>query len=130
MSGWSQTIIVGNVGRDVEMRYTQAGIPVASFSVAVTRKFGSGDDRQEKTTWYKVTCWRQLAEIASQYVKKGMQVMVVGTVDVSAYVNKAGEAAASLEMTADTLQMLGGRGEAEAAGERGLPQANGGDIPF
>lgn len=130
MSGWSQTIIVGNVGRDVEMRYTQAGIPVASFSVAVTRKFGSGDDRQEKTTWYKVTCWRQLAEIASQYVKKGMQVMVAGTVDVSAYVNKAGEAAASLELTADTLQMLGGRGEAEAAGERGLPQANGGDIPF
>lgn len=130
MSGWSQTIIVGNVGRDVEMRYTQAGIPVASFSVAVTRKFGSGDDRQEKTTWYKVTCWRQLAEIASQYVKKGMQVMVAGTVDVSAYVNKAGEAAASLELTADTLQMLGGRSEAEAAGERGLPQANGGDIPF
>lgn len=130
MSGWSQTIIIGNVGRDVEMRYTQAGIPVASFSVAVTRKFGSGDDRQEKTTWYKVTCWRQLAEIASQYVKKGMQVMVAGTVDVSAYLNKAGEAAASLELTADTLQMLGGRGEAEAAGERGLPQANGGDIPF
>lgn len=130
MSGWSQTIIVGNVGRDVEMRYTQAGIPVASFSVAVTRKFGSGDDRQEKTTWYKVTCWRQLAEIASQYVKKGMQVMVVGTVDVSAYINKEGAAAASLELTADTLQMLGGRGEAEPAGERGLPQANGGDIPF
>lgn len=130
MSGWSQTIIVGNVGRDVNLRYTQGGIPVADFSVAVTRKFGSGDDRQEKTTWYKVTCWRQLAEIASQYVKKGMQVMVAGTVDVSAYLNKAGEAAASLELTADTLQMLGGRGEAEAAGERGLPQANGGDIPF
>lgn len=130
MSGWSQTIIVGNVGRDVNLRYTQGGIPVADFSVAVTRKFGSGDDRQEKTTWYKVTCWRQLAEIASQYVKKGMQVMVVGTVDVSAYLNKEGAAAASLELTADTLQMLGGRGEAEAAGERGLPQANGGDIPF
>ena len=82
MAGWSQTIIVGNVGRDVNFKYTQSGVPVADFSVAVTRRFGGRDgaEKQEKTTWYKVTCWRNLAEIANQYIRKGMQVMVVGLV--------------------------------------------------
>ena len=145
MAGWSQTIIVGNVGRDVNFKYTQSGLPVADFSVAVTRKFGSKDgaEREPKTTWYKVTCWRNLAEIANQYVRKGMQVMVVGQAEVSSYLDKAGQPAASLELTADNFQMLGGRGEGEGRASGGgagganyddnyapAPPDSMGDIPF
>jgi len=144
MAGWSQTIIVGNVGRDVNFKYTQSGVPVADFSVAVTRKFGGKDgaERQEKTTWYKVTCWRNLAEIANQYVRKGMQVMVVGQTEVSSYLDKSGQPAASLELTADNFQMLGGRGEGEGRASSGAgggneygdyapaPPDSMGDIPF
>jgi single-strand DNA-binding protein len=138
MAGWAQTIIVGNVGRDVTLRYTQAGVPVADFSVAVTRRFGGRDgaEPQEKTTWYKVTCWRNLAEIANSYVKKGMQVMVVGTVEVSAYLDKSGQPAATLELTANNFQMLGSRADREGGTggtgeyEYQAPADNIGDIPF
>lgn len=128
MAGWSQTIIVGNVGRDVNFKYTQSGVPVADFSVAVTRRFGGKDgaEKQEQTTWYRVTCWRNLAEIANQYVRKGTQVMVVGQADVSSYLDKAGQPAATLELTADNFQLLGGRD----SGEQGAPKADGGDIPW
>ncbi|NWF69663.1 MAG: single-stranded DNA-binding protein [Chloroflexi bacterium] len=118
MAGYQQMIIVGNVGRDVTLRYTQSGVAVADFSVAVTRRFGSGEQRTEKTLWVRVTCWRNLAEIANQYVKKGTQIMVVGTVEVSAYLDKAGQPAATLELTADNFQLLGSRGEGQQ-GERG-----------
>ena len=115
MAGWSQTIIVGNVGRDVNFRYTQTGVPVADFSVAVTRRFGKSDsgERQEKTTWFRVSCWRNLAEVANQYVHKGSQIMVVGTVEASAYTDKNNQPAASLDLTADNFQLLGSRADRE-----------------
>lgn len=142
MAGWQQFIAVGNVGRDPNMRYTQSGVPVCDFSLAVTRRFGGrdGGEKQEKTTWVKVTCWRQQAEIANQYVRKGMQLMVVGTVEVSAYTDKGGQPAASLELTVDTFQMLGSRAEREGMATSGgssggdydypAPPDNVGDIPF
>lgn len=135
MAGWSQTIIVGNVGRDPVLKYTQSGIAVCDFSVAVTRRFGGrdGGERREKTYWFRVTCWRQLAEIANTYVKKGTQVMVVGTVEASAYLDKSGQPASSLELTADTFQMLGRRDDVESSGsyeEYGAPPDDMNDIPF
>jgi single-strand DNA-binding protein len=131
MAGWAQTIIVGNVGRAPTLKYTPAGIPVCDFSVAVTRKIGSkGEDgtRAETTTWFRVTCWRQLAEIAAQYVKKGTQIMVVGVVETHAYLGKDGQPAASLDLTADNFQLLGARAEGDEH-----PAANTddvGNIPF
>jgi single-strand DNA-binding protein len=131
--------IIGNVGRDPAFKYTQSGVPVCDFSVAVTRRFGSGENRQEKTLWVRVTAWRQLAEIANSYVRKGTQIFVVGTVDVSSYTDKSGNPAATLELTADTFQLLGSRGEREGgSGEGGYedfaPPPQGGsnvdDIPF
>lgn len=111
MAAYNYFTIVGNVGKDPAMRYTQAGVPVCDFSVAVNEKHGD----KETTTWVRVTCWRQLAEIANQYVRKGGQVMVAGRASVSAYTNKAGQPAASLELTADKLVLLGGRADGEPA---------------
>ncbi|MDZ4670168.1 MAG: single-stranded DNA-binding protein [Phototrophicales bacterium] len=140
MAGWHQTIIIGNVGKDPDMRYTPTNIPVCSFSVAVTERWNDSqsNEKKEKTTWYRVTCWRKLAELANQYIKKGRPIMVVGTVEVRAYKNNAGEAAASLELTASNLQFLGGREEGSASGDDNgnsdyndfAPPNNMGDIPF
>ena len=134
--GWQQVIIIGNVGRDPEMRYTPQGVAVCDFSVAVTEVTGRGETRKEKTTWFKVTVWRERAETAAQYVKKGKQIMVVGTIDTSAYTNKQGEAKASLELTASNFQFLGSRDDSDgAAAGRGAANSGSGerestDIPF
>lgn len=108
MAGWQQTIILGNVGKDPDMRYTPNNVPVCSFSVAVTERWNdkNSNEKKEKTTWYNVTCWNYLAEIANQYVRKGMQIQVVGTVEARGYKNNAGELAASLELKAEKFQML------------------------
>lgn len=119
MAGFMQVVIVGNVGRDPEMRYTQSGIAVCSFSVAVTRRFGSGDQRQEKTTWVRVSVWNKQAETANQYVRKGGQILVSGTMEASAYLDKSGQPQASLEMRADNFQLLGSRGDGQGGNQGG-----------
>jgi single-strand DNA-binding protein len=108
---WHQTIIVGNLGRDPELRYLPSGVPVCDFSVAVSESWTdrNTNERREKTTWYRVSAWRQLGETCAQYLSKGRQVMVVGTVEARGYVNNAGEAAASLDLTARDVRFLGNR---------------------
>ncbi len=113
MAGYQYTVILGNVGRDPELRSTQGGVAVCDFSVAVSRRWNdrnSGQQREE-TTWFKVSCWRGLAETVSQYVQKGMQILVTGEVKASAYLGNDGQARASLEITARDVQFLGRRGD-------------------
>ena len=112
---FSQTIIIGNVGREPEMRYTPQGVAVCDFSVAVNKVTGKGEARKEETTWFKVTVWRERAETASQFIKKGMKIMVVGEVKASAYTNKQGQPVASLELTANDFKFLDSRGDAQGA---------------
>lgn len=136
MAGWHQTIIVGNVGRLDEggLKYTGSGTAVLGFSVAVTERYTSNGERQEKTTWYRVTCWRQLAETMAQFIEVGKQVMIVGNVEADAYMNNAGEPAASLKLTARDVQLLGSRGDGESANRSGIGYGGdapvGPDIPF
>jgi single-strand DNA-binding protein len=111
---YQQIIIVGNVGRDPELRYTQSSIAVCDFSVAVNKRMrdeNAPNGRREETTWFRVTAWRQSAEFAAQYIRKGRQVMVIGEVKVSAYTDKAGQPAATLEITASDIRLLGSREE-------------------
>lgn len=106
---YAQITLVGNVGNDPELRYTPAGLAVCNFSLAVNRKRGKGDERKEETTWWRVAVWGNTAETVNQYVTKGKQILVEGSrVSANAYVNKAGEPAASLELTADRVIFLGG----------------------
>src|SRR5436853_4787013 len=108
--GFQQVMIIGNVGRDPEFRYTPQGVAVADFSVAVSKVTGKGEARKEKTTWFKVTVWRERAETVSQYVKKGMKIMVIGEVEAHAYLDKSGQPQASLDLTASDFQFLDSRG--------------------
>jgi single-strand DNA-binding protein len=123
---YQKTIVVGHLGRDPEMRYTPSGVPVTSFSVATTRKWSNANgEQQEKTTWFRVTCWRKLAELTAQYLKKGRLVLVEGDIDASAFTDREGAARASLELTATNIKFLGGRGDGE-----GAPSAGGGSDDF
>jgi single-strand DNA-binding protein len=111
--------IVGNVGRDAEIRYTPQGVAVADFSVAVNKVTGRGDSRKEKTLWFKVSIWRERAETLSQYIKKGTRVLVSGDLDYSTYVDKAGQTQVSLEITMREIELLTSREEAQRMGESG-----------
>ena len=137
----NQTIIVGNVGRDPEMRFTQGGTAVCNFSVATTEKWtdkNSGEKRED-TTWFRVTAWRGLGEVCGKFVYKGMKILVVGKVKASAYANNAGEPASSLDLTADNVEFLSWREDSDGgrddSGPRDYddfapPQQDPDDIPF
>ncbi|MAS36562.1 MAG: single-stranded DNA-binding protein [Anaerolineaceae bacterium] len=133
---WHQTIIVGNLGSDPELRYLQSGAAVCSFNVAVNETWTDrqSNERRDKTTWYRVSAWNQLGETCNQYLAKGRQVMVVGTVEARGYVNNAGESAASLELRARDVRFIGGRDGGsqggDYGGDYGAPPDDVGDIPF
>lgn len=135
---WHQTIVIGNVGRDPELRYLQSGVAVCDFSVAVSESWtdSNTNERREKTTWYRVAAWGRLGEICNQYIQKGRQVMVVGTVEARAYTDKSGQPAASLELRARDVRFLGTRADREGGAvgggydDFGAPAENIGDIPF
>jgi single-strand DNA-binding protein len=114
---YQQITIVGNVGRDAEIKYLRDGTAVTDFSVAVSKVTGRGEQRKEKTTWFKVTIWRERAETAAQLIKKGTKILVVGEVDASAFTDKkTGEARASLEITCFNFQLLSPKGETQPEG--------------
>lgn len=113
---YQRVVIVGYLGSDPEMRFTPSGVPVTSFSVAVNRRWTSSDGEQrEKTTWFRVTAWRKLAERCNQYLNKGRLVLVEGEVDASAWTGQDGQPRATLELTARNVRFLGGRGDRAGA---------------
>ncbi|NOZ50793.1 MAG: single-stranded DNA-binding protein [Chloroflexi bacterium] len=131
---FQKTIIVGNLGKDPEMRYTPSGVAVTSFSVAVNRRWSDQQGQpQEKTTWFRVTAWRKLAELCNQYLSKGRMVLVEGEIDASAWQGQDGQPRASLELTARTVRFLGGSAGGGELGSSALhegPPVEEGDIPF
>lgn len=115
MAGYESCTIVGHVGRDPEVRdLPNSGSKVCSFSVAVTTRWNdrNTNEKRERTNWYSVSCWGRLSDIASQYVRKGTQILVVGTVSARAYMGNDGQPRASLDLRADTFQLLGSRADA------------------
>ena len=131
---FEQTIIIGNLGGDPELRFTASGTPVATFSVAVNRKWTNADGTPgEETKWFRVTVWRKLAETCNQYLAKGRQVMVIGRVAASAYIGQDGKPHASLEVTAESVRFLGGKngngvpGAAQGEPEMDIDEE---EIPF
>lgn len=110
MAALNKVMVIGNLGRDPEIR--QAGdAPVADFSVAVSEKFkGRDGSTQEKTEWVNVVCWRRLAEVARDYLRKGSTVYVEGKLSTRSWTDKtSGQKRYVTEVVADNFQMLGGR---------------------
>lgn len=104
---YNTTTVIGRLGNDAEMRYTPGGTPVTDASVATSRTWtDKTGEKQEKTTWFRVTFWGKLAEVAGKYLHKGDLVMVEGEIEASAFTDREGNPRASLELTARTLKML------------------------
>lgn len=111
MAGLNKVILIGNLGRDPEMRYTPSGSPVTNFSIAVSRQWKTPDgESREETEWFNVSCWDRLAETANQYLQKGRQVYIEGRIRGRLYDDtRTGEKRYSLDVTATNLVLLGQR---------------------
>ncbi len=132
-------IIVGNLGRDPEMRYTPSGKPVTSFSVASSRSYNNPNgEKVEETIWFRVTAWDKQAETCNQYLRKGSKVLVEGRLvpdkngGPRIWTKQDGTSGASFEVTAATVRFLSTRGETsgEPVGEHADNDGGEPDIPF
>jgi single-strand DNA-binding protein len=132
--------LVGNLGRDPEMRYLGSGSPVTNFSMATSEKWtGQDGQRQERTIWWRVSVFGKTAEIVNEYLKKGRKVLVEGTMvadpktgNPRIWTGQDGEPRASFEVRAQTVKFLDGRDSSGASGPE-MMEAVGGDeseIPF
>ena len=125
MAGINKVILIGNLGRDPELRYTQQNNAVATLSVATTRKVKRDEQWVEETEWHRVTLWGKDAENAQKYLAKGRQVYVEGRLQTRKYEDKDGVTKYQTDVVAETVQYLGGRGgEAGAGGGDDMDQSN------
>jgi single-strand DNA-binding protein len=140
---FNRIILVGNLGRDPELRYTPQGTPVCSFSMATNeRRKDKTGEMQDQTTWFRVTLWGRQAETASQYLSKGRPVYIEGRLRVEEWTDRDGKPRHTLEVHATDMQFIGGKSEeplAEkaAAGvgsaeqqQQQQPDLSDEDIPF
>lgn len=133
---FNKVIIVGNLGKDPELRYTSQGTPVCTFSLATNeRRKDRNGELQDQTTWFRVTMWERRAETASQYLSKGMPVYVEGRLRVEEYTDRDGKQRHSLEVTATDMQFLGKQSDGESRPRAEQPQRtetepDEDDIPF
>ncbi len=137
---YQKLLIIGNLGRDPEMRYTPSGQAVTNFSVATNRRYSTSDGQQvEETTWYRISAWGRQAETCNQYLRSGSRVLVEGrlkpdpeTGGPRLYQRQDGSWGASYEVTARYVKFLSTRAEDEAyqASHPNEQQAEEDDIPF
>jgi len=120
MASVNKAIIVGNLGKDPEMRFTQSNTAVANFNVATTDTWNDRDgQKQERTEWHRVVAWGRLGEICGQYLKKGKQVYIEGRIQTREWEDQQGQKKYSTEIVAQTMQMLGRAGDAGDGGGQG-----------
>jgi single-strand DNA-binding protein len=121
MASVNKVILVGNLGRDPETRYNPEGGAITNVSIATTDtwKDKASGERQERTEWHRVVFFTRLAEIAGEYLKKGSQVYIEGSLRTRKWQDKDGQERFTTEIVADKMQMLGGRSGMGEAGGRG-----------
>jgi single-strand DNA-binding protein len=132
MASVNKVIVLGNLGRDPELRYTPSGAAVCNVSIATTRNWKSKDsgERQEETEWHRVVFYDRLAEIAGEYLKKGRPVYVEGRLKTRKWQDKDGKDNYTTEIIAEQMQLLGGRDEAGGGGySRGHDEEHSGGAP-
>lgn len=141
--GVNKVTIIGNLGADPETRYAQSGSTITTIKVATSESWKDKQtgERQERTEWHRIKFFGKLAEIAGEYLKKGMQVYVEGSIRTDKYTDKEGVERYATDIIASEMQMLGGRGEGKPEAQAkprqqakepvgGFADDNLGDIPF
>jgi len=136
MGSVNKVILVGNLGRDAELRYTPGGAAVSTLNLATTEVWNDkGGQRQEKTEWHRIVLWGKQAESLQEYLTKGKQIYVEGRLQTRQWDDKDGNKKYTTEIKADRITLLGGGGGRGGAGmdrgDRGLasPSPGGGDEP-
>ena len=115
MASVNKVILIGNLGRDPEMRYMPSGDAVANFSIATTDKWkDKSGEMQEQTEWHRISFFGRQAEICGEYLRKGSQVYIEGRLQTRKWTDKDGNERTTTEIRGDRMQMLGGRGGGSA----------------
>ncbi|MBI4042039.1 MAG: single-stranded DNA-binding protein [Deltaproteobacteria bacterium] len=129
MASVNKVIIVGNLGADPEVRYTNTGSAVANFNVATTENWTdkTTGQRQEKTEWHRVVAWGKLAQVCGEYLRKGRQVYVEGRLQTRSWEDKEGAKRYTTEVVANTVQFLGSA--PDKGGEKVSPPSSSNDLP-
>jgi single-strand DNA-binding protein len=126
--GINKVILVGNLGNDPEVRYAQSGSAITTISVATSESWKDKDgNQQERTEWHRVKAFGRLAEIMGEYLKKGRQVYIEGSLRTEKYTDKNGVEKYATDIIADEMQMLGGMGEGGGGAGGGGGQRGGGE---
>lgn len=116
MAGINKVILVGNLGKDPEVRHLENGASVANFPLATTESYkDKNGNRQEQTEWHNIVLWRGLAQVAEQYLKKGSQVYIEGKIRSRSWQDKEGNTRYTTEIVGDNMTMLGGRSDNNAS---------------
>lgn len=124
MASLNKVQIIGNLGRDPEVRYTPSGTAVANVSIASVRKWKDKDKQpQEETEWHRVVFYDRLAEIVGEYLKKGAQCYVEGRLKTRKWQDKEGKDQYTTEIVAEQMQMLGSREQASEPAAKPAPKA-------
>ena len=125
----NKVMLIGNLGADPEIRYTQSGAPVASFNVATTERWkGKDGQMQEQTEWHRIVAWQRLAEICGEYLSKGARVYIEGKLQTRKWQDQSGNDKYTTEIVAREMKMLTPRG-AGAGGDTGGGGGSFGDFP-
>ncbi|MBC8208098.1 MAG: single-stranded DNA-binding protein [Desulfobulbaceae bacterium] len=107
----NKAILIGNLGADPEIRYTQSGAPVATFNVATTERWkGKDGEMQESTEWHRIVAWQKLAEICGEYLHKGSKVYIEGKIQTRKWQDQSGNEKYTTEIVAREMKMLSPRG--------------------
>ena len=140
MAGVNKVILIGNLGKDPEVRYLDSGVAVANFSLATTESYKNKEgERVSQTEWHNIVLWRGLAEVAEKYLKKGNSVYIEGKIRNRKWEDKDGNTRYTTEILADNMTMLGKKdaGSSETSEstttttEESIPQEEkGDDLPF
>jgi single-strand DNA-binding protein len=107
----NKIILIGNLGRDPEMSYTQNGKAVTKFTLAVTRRYGKSESGEKETDWFRITAWNQLAEACNNFLKKGQKVYVEGRLEPRNYQDNNGVTRTSLDVIINEMEMLTPKGQ-------------------
>jgi single-strand DNA-binding protein len=130
--GLNKVLLMGHLGRDPEVRFTQGGAAVANFSIATNESWkDKNGQQQEKTEWHRIVVWGKLAELCGEYLKKGRQAFIEGRLQTREWTDKEGKKNYSTEIVANNVQFIGGRPEGAAAngGSAGSPRESFGPPP-
>ena len=131
MAGVNKVILVGNLGRDPEIRYTPDGTAVANFSIATSREWNDRNtgEKRKQVEWHRIVAFRRLAEICGEYLSKGSQIYIEGHLQTREWDDKDGNKRYTTEIVANQMQMLGSRSSANTAGPSQYSSPNAPDIP-